>query len=119
MSFFNAVQIGILFVHPLPVAGHGFAPIGYSDSDSDSPAERLLQKLSAWAPRKTFPDVVTSWLRPRTARVDVAGESSTEMVMKNMVYQGAVWGPWLWNTFFRNAAPILRNFSKKLCLLTM
>ena len=53
------------------------------------PTERLLQKLGAWAPRKTCFDVVTSWLRPRTARV-VAGESSAEMVMKNMVYQSTV-----------------------------
>ena len=39
----------------------------------------------------------------------MAGENSMVMVMKNMVYQGTVWGPWLWNTFFQDAAPVLRN----------
>ena len=29
--------------------------------------------------------------------------------MKDVVYQGTVWGPWLWNTFFRDAAPVLRK----------
>ena len=57
------------------------------------PADRLLQKLGAWAPSKSFIDVVASWLLPRAARVVVAGEASAEVVMEDMVYQGTVWGP--------------------------
>ena len=73
------------------------------------PAKRLLQKPCAWLPLQYFFDVIASWLRSRTARVVVGGASSTEVVMNDMVYQGTVWGPWLWNAFFADVAHVLRQ----------
>ena len=46
---------------------------------------------------------MSSWLRQRSAKVVVGGSFSIGMVLKDMVYQGTVWGPTLWNTFFEDA----------------
>ncbi len=44
--------------------------------------------------------VLTSWLRPRRAFVVVGGTQSEQLVLRDMVYQGTVLGPCLWNLFF-------------------
>ena len=36
-------------------------------------------------------------------RVVVAGAKSIEMFLRNMVFQGTVWGPILWNVFCEDA----------------
>ena len=38
----------------------------------------------------------------------VAGTSSPEFTMSNMVYQGTVWGPSFWNVFVADASRVLR-----------
>jgi hypothetical protein len=65
--------------------------------------DRLVAKLRA---KRLHPDiiaVIASWLRSRTAHVVVGGEKSNQFTLENMVYQGTVWGPPLWNTFFEDA----------------
>ena len=44
-----------------------------------------------------------SWLQQRTAHVVVEGHFSDKMVFKNMVFQGTVLGPSLWNLFYEDA----------------
>ena len=64
---------------------------------------RLLDKLAA---KKIHPDIVRvieSWLRKRRAHVVVGGEKSAEVTLEDMVYQGTVWGPPLWNVFYEDA----------------
>ena len=66
-------------------------------------AERLIAKLRA---KKLHPDIVAvmaSWLRQRSAHIIVGGKQSEEMTLQNMVFQGTVIGPDLWNCFFEDA----------------
>lgn len=61
---------------------------------------RLVEKLKA---KRFHPDIVKvieSWLKPRSAAVIVAGAESDLFRTKDMIYQGIVLGPPLWNTFF-------------------
>ena len=44
-----------------------------------------------------------SWLQQRTAHVVVEDQFSDKMVLKNMVFQGTVLGPSLWNMFYEDA----------------
>ena len=44
-----------------------------------------------------------SWLEARLATVVVNGTTSDEMPLRNMVFQGTVTGPILWNLFFEDA----------------
>ena len=64
---------------------------------------RLLQKLECLGISKSLLAVLRSWLRPRVAQVVVAGQASDDIQMANMVYQGTVWGPPLWNCFYADA----------------
>ena len=47
--------------------------------------------------------MLASWLRQRSAHVVVGGMQSDTIAMSNMVYQGTVLGPILWNVFFEDA----------------
>ena len=49
-------------------------------------------------------NVIQSWLSDRTARVAVGGKLSKDMNIHNMVYQGTVLGPPLWNIVYGDAA---------------
>ena len=51
-----------------------------------------------------FFGTVPSWLRDRQAFVVVAGDRSTGSVLSNIVFQGSVWGPTLWNAFVGDAS---------------
>ena len=61
--------------------------------------DRLISKLKAKRVNKVIIDVLTSWLRSRRAHVVVGGSRSEEFTLSDMVFQGTVWGPPLWNTF--------------------
>ena len=65
--------------------------------------ERLIEKLRAKGVCERWLELFASWLRERPAKVAVNGKFSDEMVLKNMVYQGTVWGPTLWNVFYEDA----------------
>ena len=44
-----------------------------------------------------------SWLQQRSTQVVVEGRRSNKMLLKNMVFQGTVLGPTLWNLFHEDA----------------
>ena len=71
-------------------------------------AARLVNKLTSWGVHPRICRVFASWLRPRQAQVVVNGEKSRVISMSNMVYQGTVWGPPFWNTFFSDSELALR-----------
>ena len=59
----------------------------------------MLDKLASLGLHRDLFCVVRSWLRDRRAFVVVAGERSKGSLLSDMVYQGTVWGPSLWNAF--------------------
>jgi hypothetical protein len=65
--------------------------------------ERLVAKLRKKGIHPKIVKVLTSWLQQRFAEVVVGGAMSIVMVLMNMVYQGTVTGPILWNLFFEDA----------------
>ena len=67
-------------------------------------SRRLLRKLRARGVPAEILGVIKSWLSERKARVAVGGKFSRDMTINNMVYQGAVLGPPLWNVFYADAA---------------
>ena len=64
---------------------------------------RLVTKLQKKKLNPKLAAVIKSWLRNRKAKVVVGGESSEEFILSNMVFQGTVWGPTLWNLFYEDA----------------
>ena len=50
-----------------------------------------------------------SWLRARKANIILSGTKSDEIFMENMVFQGTVLGPLLWNIFFEGAGKVIRD----------
>ena len=73
-------------------------------------AKRLLEKLQAWGVPELVLRVLRSWLARREARVAVGGKFSRGVAIENMVYQGTVFGPPLWNIFYEDASlPIQKN----------
>ena len=62
--------------------------------------ERLVQKLVSKGFHPKIVAVLASWLRQRHATVVISGMASKLMTLINMVYQGTVAGPTLWNLFF-------------------
>ena len=49
---------------------------------------------------------VASYLEPRVGKVVVEGQYSNALSMSNMVWQGSVLGPQLWNTFYADVASV-------------
>ena len=72
-------------------------------------AERLMQKLSSLNLNRQLLSVIRSWLRGRQGFVIVSGQQSSPMNLFNMVYQGTVFGPFLWNTFFGDCVGAIRG----------
>ena len=67
-------------------------------------SRRLLRKLRARGVPDAILMVIQSWLYERRARVAVGGKFSKDMTIQNMVYQGTVLGPPLWNIYYADAA---------------
>ena len=65
--------------------------------------ERLIAKLKKKGLHPRLVAVLASWLQERFAHVVVGGTSSKDMILRNMVFQGTVTGPTLWNLFFEDA----------------
>lgn len=53
--------------------------------------------------------VLESWLKAREEYVVIAGAQSSRMTLRDMVYQGTVWGPTLWNSHFGDAIAIMSS----------
>jgi exonuclease III len=73
-------------------------------------SDRLVAKLRAKGIHPTFVAVVESWLVGRTANVIVEGKKSRAMELSNMVFQGTVLGPPLWNIFFADAKEAIEEW---------
>ena len=71
-------------------------------------ADLLMQKLSSLGLSAALLEVIRSWLRSRKGFVIVNGRKSSPMLLRNMVYQGTVWGPSLWNVFFADCVCAIR-----------
>ena len=72
------------------------------------PSERLAEKLRPLGLHEQLVQLVKSWLRCRRAEVVVGGNNSAGVSSQNMVYQGIVLGPVLWNALFADAAEAVR-----------
>ena len=66
-------------------------------------AERLVEKLRKLKVPDDWTALFASWLRERKATVVVGGEHSAVVALRDMVFQGTVWGPLLWNCFYKDA----------------
>ena len=66
-------------------------------------ASRLLEKLAAKGVNEQLLRLLRSWLAVRSSVVIVGGKKSAARQLWNMVFQGTVWGPPLWNSFFEDA----------------
>ena len=64
---------------------------------------RILEKLRKAGVHYRLVDLIASWLGRRQANVVVGGENSDTFLFENMVYQGTVIGPVLWNLFLGDA----------------
>ena len=64
---------------------------------------KLLRKLIKFGVNAQIVSVIKSWLDDRTASVVVEGQRSRVLAMLNMIFQGTVWGPPLWNAFYGDA----------------
>lgn len=67
-------------------------------------SRRLLRKLRSRGVPDTILLVIQSWLFECSARVAVGSKFSRDMKIKNMVYQGTIIGPPLWNIYYADAA---------------
>ena len=47
-----------------------------------------------------------SYLAPRTASVVVDGKMSDPFVLEDTIFEGTIWGPRLWNTFFADESDV-------------
>ena len=63
---------------------------------------RMMQKLEAAGLNATYLRFFKSYLSTRRAIVLVNGEMSEVFELQNMVFQGTVLGPALWNIYFRD-----------------
>ena len=78
---------------------------------------RLLDKLRAKGVPEVFVGIFDAWLQDREARVVVGGQQSDPMTLRDIIYQGTIWGPWLWNIFYEDARLAVQVASLwKLCL---
>ena len=71
--------------------------------------ERLLDKLAAKGIHPMLVKLLGSWLEPRQASVVVGGAKSKPFRIQDMVFQGTVLGPQLWNLFFEDAAAAIKE----------
>ena len=72
-------------------------------------SELLLRKLASFGLNVRLLRIIRSWLRERKGYVIVSGEKSRPMSLRDMVFQGTVWGPSLWNAFFGDCVCAIRG----------
>ena len=71
-------------------------------------AGRLMEKLYCKGVHMDILRILRSWLQARSAYVVVNGVKSTSLTIGNMVFQGTVWGPILWNIFVEDSRRVVR-----------
>jgi hypothetical protein len=72
--------------------------------------DRLIAKLAAKGIHPKLVRLIAYWLEPRSASVVVGGAKSRPFTIKDMVFQGTVLGPQLWNLFFEDARKAINEF---------
>ena len=70
---------------------------------------RMVAKLQSLGVHAQLVSVFTSWLQQRAAFLVVEGSRSEALQLANMVYQGTVFGPTLWNLFYADASRAIRK----------
>ena len=63
----------------------------------------LMHALASKGLHSKILKVIDSWLQPRCAFVIVGSSKSHQLLLSNMVFQGTVLGPPLWNVFFESS----------------
>ena len=71
--------------------------------------KRLLRKLEHLGVRGKLLTFLASWLEYREAIVIADGSCSQTALLRNMVYQGTVLGPPLWNVYFADACSTVKD----------
>ena len=66
--------------------------------------ELMLQKAARTGLSPSWLKFLNSYLAPRQAVVVVEGVESDPFIIKDMLFQGTVLGPMLWNVFFSDIA---------------
>ena len=74
---------------------------------------RLLAKLCQIGVPDSFIDFLNSYLLPREGYVAVEGCFSDIIVLMDMVFQGTVLGPTLWNSYFGDIASFVEEGKQK------
>jgi len=75
--------------------------------------EKLIAKIRRSVIHSGIAKVIENWLIDRVGQVIVQGCTSAEFILRNMCFQGTVWGPSLWNLFFSDAPLALRKCAFK------
>ena len=75
--------------------------------------EKLIAKTRRSVIHSGIAKVIENWLIDRVGQVIVQGCTSAEFILRNMCFQGTVWGPSLWNLFFSDAPLALRKCAFK------
>ena len=70
---------------------------------------RLIGKLRGSSLHPKLVSIFENWLRDRLAHIVISGSKSKSILMRNMVYQGTVFGLMLWNIFFKDASDAIRT----------
>ena len=71
---------------------------------------RLSAKLRKKGLHPQIVAVLCSWLEARLAKVVVSGSASIYMTLHDIVFQGTVTGPILWNLFFEDARHAINEY---------
>ena len=72
---------------------------------------RMVRKLRARRVPSMLLNVLESWLQETCAEVVVNGCRSEKLCLQNMVFQGTVLGPMLWNVFYEDSSLAIRSQS--------
>ena len=73
----------------------------------------MLAKLYAAGIGSKYLNLLASYLAPRRGRVVVQGTASEDFVLNDMLFQGTVLGPPLWNVFFADVGEAARSTGGK------
>ena len=71
-------------------------------------AELLISKLTSSSLDSCILVALSSWLREHSSFVIANGKRSRPIGLRNMVFQGTVWGFTLWNAFFGDCGFVIR-----------
>ena len=71
--------------------------------------ERFASKIARAGLPEALTPVFVSWMQRRRANVVSDGAQSVALELRDMVFQGTVWGPSLWNIFFGDSERPVRK----------